>query len=204
MPRRARARPTCEPTAIGRAAGGGSVHGPVGAVGVEGQGQPIALQHGPHGAHDRRDAFAPLPQLGVQQLLGGVVDDGDEGEPSIRGGGQPGVTTAIEMQRLAKTRAGLPAPTMAPTRAVFGHEPRRLQGLPDKGIAEAHAVLPPRELMEMPHVEPLIALPVERQQALDLGHRRPFRRRHAPPPIEQAVIAGLLQAPSPPPHGARA
>src|SRR5207237_143800 len=81
----------------------------------------------------------------------------------------------------------MPAP-----RPVFGHEPGRLQGLLDEGVAEAHAVLPARQLMEMADVEALVAVAIQGQQALDLRDRRPLGRRRRPAAIEQAVIAVAL------------
>ena len=95
----------------------------------------------------------------------------------------------------------MPAP-----RPVFGHEPGRLQGLLDEGVAEAHAVLPARQLMEMADVEALVAVAIQGQQALDLRDRRPLGRRRLPAAIEQAVIAVALelQAQAPDAAGAAA
>lgn len=67
-----------QPPTIGGAARGRRVHGPVRAVGVQRQRQPIAVQHGAQGGHHRRHTLAADPQLGIQQLLGGVVDCGDQ------------------------------------------------------------------------------------------------------------------------------
>jgi hypothetical protein len=56
-------------------------------------------------------------------------------------------------------------------------------------------VLTTGELVEMPHIEPLVAVAVEREQALDLGHGGPLGRGHLTAAIEQPVIAVALQLP---------
>src|SRR6185312_6072172 len=88
--------------------------------------------------------------------------------------------------------------------AVLGHEPGALQGLLDEGVAEADAMLAPGELVEVADIEPLIAVAVEREQALDLAHGGPLRRGHLPAAIEQSVIAVVLQLPSQAPDAAGA
>src|ERR1700756_779569 len=50
---------------------------------------------------------------------------------------------------------------------MSGHEAGRLQGLLHEGVAEAHVMLPTGELMEVADIEPLIPIPVERQQPLE-------------------------------------
>ena len=93
---------------------------------------------------------------------------------------------------------------MAAPGAVFGHQPRTLQGLLDEGITEAHAVLPAGELVEVTHIEPLVALAVQGQQALPFGHRGPLGRGRLAAAIEQAVIAAVLKEPPQPPNAPRA
>jgi len=114
------------------------------------------------------------------------------------------MAAAVEVPQLAEARARLAAPPVAAAGAVFGDEARTLQGLLDEGVAEADAVLPARELVEVPHIEPLIAVAVEGEQALDLGHRGPLGRGHLPAAIEQPVIAVALQLPSQPADAAGA
>src|SRR2546428_7305041 len=75
------------------------------------------------------------------------------------------------MQELAETGARLAAPPVPAAGLVLGHQARGLQGLRDERIAEAHAMLAPGELVEMPDVEPQIPLAIEREQALHLGDR---------------------------------
>src|SRR2546429_6851267 len=60
------------------------------------------------------------------------------------------------MQELAETGARLAAPPVPAAGLVLGHQARGLQGLLDERIAEAHAMLAPGELVEMPDVEPQI------------------------------------------------
>ena len=64
-------------------------------------------------------------------------------------------------------------------------------------------MLPPGELVKVADVEPLVSIAIERQHALDLDDRRPLRRRRVPAPIEQAVIADVLQPPGQPLDRAR-
>ncbi len=153
------------------------------------------LEDGAQGGHDRGDAFPARPQLRVEQALGGVVDDGDEREPLVGEQGQPAMATAVEMEQLAEAGPRLAPPPVAAPGAVFGHQPGALQGLLDEGVAEAHPVLAAGELVEVAHIEPLIAVAVQGQEALDLGHRRPLGRGRLAAAIEQAVIAMVLQQP---------
>ena len=71
------------PTIRGPASRGG-VHRPVGAIGIEGHGQPVALEDSAQGGHDRQRALAALTELGVEDLGGGVIHDDEEGEPPLR------------------------------------------------------------------------------------------------------------------------
>jgi hypothetical protein len=87
------------------------------------------------GGHDGRHTLAALLQVGIEQLLGGVVDDGDEGDPLVGARGQPAVTAPIEVKELAEARAGLAAAAMPASRPGFGDQAGRLQGLLDEGIA---------------------------------------------------------------------
>ncbi len=45
--------------------------------------QCAGLENRAQRRQDRGDTLAALPQLGVQQTFGGVVDHGDEGEPLL-------------------------------------------------------------------------------------------------------------------------
>jgi len=150
------------------------VDGPMGAVGVQGHGQVVAREDRPEGSHDGHDAFPAVPEFGIQQALGRIVDDGDEGEPLVGDQGEPAMATAVEMQELAEAGAGLTAPPVAAARAVLGDEAGTLQGLLDEGVAEADTVLAAGEGAEVADVEALVAIAVEREQALDVGHGGPL------------------------------
>jgi len=156
------------------------------------------------GGHDGPDAFAAVPDFGIEQALRRVVDDGDEGEPLVGDEGQPAMAAAVEMQQFAEARAGLAPAAVAAPGAVLGDEAGALQGLFDEGIAEADAVLAAGEGVEVPHVEALVAVPVEGEEALDLSHGGALGRGRSAAPIEQPVIAVLLQAPPQAPHAPRA
>src|SRR5262245_59212814 len=178
--------------------------GPAGAVGVERHGEPVSRDDGAAGGQDGRDALAAVPELGVEQPLGGVVDDGDEREPAVGDGGQPAMAAAVEMEQLTEARARLAPAAMAPPRAMLADQAGGLQGLLDEGIAERHAVLAAGELVEVADVEALVAVAVEREQALHLGHGGGLGGGDAAAAIEQPVIASLLEPPAPAAHGAGA
>src|SRR5258706_7670210 len=152
------------------------VDGPMGAVGGQGHWQAVARQDRPEGSHDGHDAVPAVPEFGIEQALGRIVDDGDEGEPLVGDQGEPAMATAVEMQELAEAGAGLTAPPVAAARAVLGHEAGTLQGLLDEGVAEADAVLAAGEGVEVAEVESLVAVPVEGQQAVDLRQPGVHRR----------------------------
>jgi len=148
------------------------------------------------GSHDCGDALPALAQLGVEDALGGIVDDGDEGEPPLGRQGEPVMAAAIEMQQFAKAGVGLAAAAMAAARLLFRDEAGRLQDLLHEGVAEAHAVLPAGEPIEVADIEALVPVPVEGEHALDSGDRRALGRRGPPPSVEQAVIAIVLEPPA--------
>jgi hypothetical protein len=92
----------------------------VGAVGIQGHGQAVALEDSAQGGHDRDDTLAPLPELGREQALGGVIDDGDEGEPLLGDAGEPAMAAAVEMEQFAETGTRLTALPVAAAGAVLG------------------------------------------------------------------------------------
>src|SRR5881396_1114404 len=108
------------------------------------------------------------------------------------------------MQELAETGARLAAPPVPAAGLVLGHQARGLQGLLDERIAEAHAMLAPGELVEMPDVEPQIPLAIEREQALHLGDRGALGRGGLPPAVQEPVIPVMLQPPADAPDRAGA
>jgi hypothetical protein len=56
------------------------------------------LDHRVQGTHDRADALAALPELGMQDAFRGIVHDDDQGEPLLGPPGEPAMTAAVEMQ----------------------------------------------------------------------------------------------------------
>ena len=46
-------------------------------------------------------------------------------------------------------------------------------------------MLTPDELMKVADIEARIAIPIQRQQAVHLGHRRPFGGRRAAAPVKE-------------------
>src|SRR5262249_50627166 len=104
-----------EPPPIGTRVRSGGIAGPARAVGVQGHRYAVALDDRPQGGQDRLDALPTLPELGVEQLLGRVVHDGDERVPLLRLRRQPAVAAAIQMQQFAEARPRLaPAAVAAP------------------------------------------------------------------------------------------
>src|SRR5436309_3879729 len=108
------------------------------------------------------------------------------------------------MQELAEAGARLAAPAMPTPGLVLGHQARGLQGLLHERVAEAHAMLAPGELVEMPDVEPQIPLAIEREQALHLGDRGALGRGGLPPAVQETVIPVMLQPPADAPNRAGA
>src|SRR5438093_3917299 len=124
MPSRARARPTWGGVAaLRRTPGRRGVHGPMGAVGIERQRKAVTLEDGAQGGHEGGHAFAAVMEFGGQQLLGGIVDAGEQGGPAVRRQGQPAMATAVEVEQLAVTRARLAAAAMPAAGLVGGTRP---------------------------------------------------------------------------------
>src|SRR5256712_7368350 len=189
--------------AIRRTPGRRGVHGPMGAVGIERRRNAVTLEDGAQGGHEGGHAFAAVMEFGVQQLLGGIVDAGEQGGPAVRRQGQPAMATAVEVEQLAVTRARLPAAAMPGAGPGGGGHARHLQGLLHEGIAEAHVMVATRELMEMADVEALVALAIEGEPALHFRHRRPLGRGRLPTAVEEALIPLVLQLPAQAPDAAR-
>ena len=146
--------------------------------------------------------------MGIQHLLGRIVDGGDQRLP--RGGdqGEPGVLAAIEVDQFPEARPRLPAAAMPPARPPLAHQARRLQRLLHERIGPRDAMLAPRHLIEVPHVEPRVAIarPIalrrEVQDPLHLRHRyRPWRGRVMPMIVQPGEPVPLVP-PAQPPHRA--
>ena len=125
-------------------------------------------------AHHRRGTLTAVAELRIQDLLRSVVHDDDEAEPLLGHQRQPLVATAVEMEQLPKAGPRLAAAPVAPARPVLGHQPGPLQRLLHERVAEGDVVLPAGDAQKMRHVEVLIALAIETEHALHLGHRRRF------------------------------
>jgi len=131
------------------------------------------LEDGLQRAHDGGGGLAG-PELGIEQPLGRVVQDGDEGLALRRAEREPGVAAAVEVQELTEARARLAAAAMAPAGAPLADEAGLVEREPDEGVGQGHAVIAPGEVVEVPHVEagvPVarpVALAIQAQDALDL------------------------------------
>src|SRR5262245_28769977 len=180
--------------AIGGPAGHRGVRGPVGPIGVEGHRQAAGGEHAAQGGQDACGALAALGELGGEDLLGGIVDDGDEREPLLGSQRQPLMPAAVEVEQFAETGAGLAPATVAAPRALLRHQPGALQRRLDEGVAEADAVRMSRLAQEVPDVEAVIVRAVQMQHPLDLGQGGPLGRGRLPAPIQQTVIAVALVA----------
>ena len=172
----------------------GGVEGPAGAIGVEGDGHAAGPEHVRERVHDGRQRLAE-PELRVEQALGGVIEDRDEGLARVRIEREPGVGAAVEMQQFAEAGPGLAPPSVAAPGAALGHEPRLLEGEPD-AVGEPHAVIAAGEVMEVPHVEAAVGVAVQAQHALDLGHRRFAGRGQLASVIEADHLVGFIPGPS--------
>ena len=156
---------------------------PVGAVGGEGAGQPMAGEHDPQDRYDRGGTFPALHELRIQDLLRRIVHDDEQGVPGFREEGRPAVPAAIEVQQLPETGTGLAAPA-APGPAL-ADQAGGLPGSLEQRVGEGHTMIPAGELMEVAHIESVIPLPIEAEDPLEFGKRYPPRRGGLAAPIEQ-------------------
>src|SRR4029453_16822584 len=86
-----------ELTALRGGARSRRIDGPAGPVGVQRPGDAVRLEHLPERGHA---ALGPLPRLVVNQLrveqpLGGVIDDDEEGLPAVGHERQPAMAAAV-------------------------------------------------------------------------------------------------------------
>src|SRR5713226_6430121 len=152
-------------------------------------GKPNCWEDGGERRHHGRGRFGG-PELSVEAALGGVVEHGDEDLALVGAEGQPGMRAAVQMQELAEAPPRLPAPPVPAAGAALGDEPGRLQREFDEAVGQCHAVVAPRELVEVADIEPGMAVPravplaVEAQDAFDLGERGMPRRRLLASPVE--------------------
>jgi hypothetical protein len=74
-------------------------------------------------------------------MLGGVVHDDEQGQHGVRHEGQPGVTTAVEVEQFTEARPGLAASAVTAPRAALEHQAGPLQGRLHQRVGErgAHA-----------------------------------------------------------------
>lgn len=93
------------------------------------------------------------PELGVEQPLGRIVEDGDEGLALVGAERELGVRATVEVQELAKARTGFAAAAVPAAGPPLGHQPRVLEREPDEAVGERHAVIAADEVMEVPPVE---------------------------------------------------
>src|SRR5262249_32463529 len=84
-----------QPAAIGRGAGYGRVDRPVGAVRIEGPGYAPRGDDVPQGGHDAGTALAALEKLSVEDVLGRVVDDREQGERLLGDQREPVMTATV-------------------------------------------------------------------------------------------------------------
>jgi hypothetical protein len=110
------------------------------------------------GAHDGVGALG-RGELSVEQPLGGVVQDGNEGLLRRGPQGEPGVAAAVQVQQLAEAGPGLAAPAVAASGPAFAHQPRLLKGELDEAVGQRHAVIPAGEVVKVADVEPGVAVP---------------------------------------------
>src|SRR5207245_10347273 len=136
--------------------------------------------------HYGHGAFAAGDELGVEERLGRVVDDGDEGLIGVRREGKPAMAAAVEMNQLAEAGPRFPTPAMAAPGAALGDEAGRLQGELDEGVGEPDRMLAPGDVMEVADIEPGVAFAVQAQNPLDLDARRLEVRRPLAAALEQA------------------
>ena len=106
---------------------------------------------------------------------------------------------AIEVQQLPEAGARLAPLPMAAAGPALAHQARFLQRQLDETVGEPHAMLALRQVVEVAHVKAEVALAVQAQDSLHLGHRR-LQARGAPtaPIIEPKDPLGLIARPPAP------
>jgi hypothetical protein len=92
-------------------------------------GIPSGLEDLAQGGHDRLGGLG-RPELGVEEPLGGVVDDMQERRLLLRAQRQPGMGTAVEVEELAAAGAGRAPAPMPPPGPPLPDQARRLLTLP--------------------------------------------------------------------------
>src|SRR5687767_9603442 len=93
----------------------GRVEGPSRTICIEGFGNAVSAEDFPERAQHRLHRLAG-PQLGVQQSIGGIVDDLDERLLACFRQLQPAVKASVQVQHLAETLFALSSPAVAPPR----------------------------------------------------------------------------------------
>src|SRR4029453_13013627 len=88
-------------------------------------------------------------------------------------------------------RPGPPAPRMPAPRPPLADQPGRLQGLLHERVGHRHAVLPPGDLMEVPHVKP--GVPVARPVAGAVERQQPLHFRPGPPPRRGGTLRVVVE-----------
>src|SRR4029453_474182 len=89
---------------------------------------------------------------------------------------------------------------VAPPPLTLHDQAGSLKRLLDEGVGNTHPVLPPRRLVEVPHVPAPVTLAVKPQDPLHLADRHASGRRTPPTTIEKSLVAPLLEPDSIPPH----
>jgi hypothetical protein len=184
---------------IGRTVGGGGMDGPVGPIGIEGARHAVLRAHRPQGGHDGVGALPALDELGIEDLLRRIVHDYEQGVPRGRGERQPAVAAPIEVQQLPETGPRLPPSAVASPRSALRHEAGRLPRRLDQRVGKGHGMLAAGELMKVPDIEALVALPIEPQDALEFDQGHAPGRRGPAAAIEQTRHPELLKSRTPAP-----
>jgi hypothetical protein len=104
-------------------------------------------------------------------LLGGVVDDGEQGLVLLGHESQPRMPTAIEVQEFAEARARLAAAAVPGAGAALGEQAGELPGRLHRGVGQRDGIVATGDLIEVAAIEAEIALAVEPQHPLDVGDR---------------------------------
>src|SRR5450631_4279503 len=163
-------------------------------VGIERTEQPLLFNHRTQPNHHWGGRFL-LSQLRIVDLAGGVVQDHDQVVPTLIL--KPLVIAAIDMQHHPRQWTPLaPLAMYAPPGHAL-HQAGGLQRLLDPRVAQPDLMVLAELLMKMPHVQIEVLVPVQAENLFGLLLRNAPSARCSSPPIQQPLVALLLQ-PLPP------
>ena len=165
----------------------------------------------PHARQARDNRLATLARIErrLQHARHRVIGHGNQTRRASGSSVNDSCTLPLRCEQLAEARPRLATTPVPSAHPMLLHQPGRLQRLFQKAIRNRDAVVPPRNLMKVAHIEALIPLPIQPEQPLDLRRRHPPHRgrchRLSTSPTDRLLIplAPPSQRPRRPPQDVR-